>query len=359
MPKLDRYLSSEIARSVLAAMVVLSIVSLSGVFADLLGEMARGKVPPALLMSQLGLRLIRYLPLILPLALLLGYMMALGRLYRESEMYALAAVGVGSRRLLRPVLMVALPAAALIAVSSVWLGPWADGKAQVMVVEANKNLLVAGLEPGRFTLMANGGVAYTGNMSSDGTKLSRVFVYRERGDRMDVATARSGELYRDEGARVLALMEGFRVEGPLAGTGLDYRLMRYARNEMQLPGPDDKRPSDDPAFKPFGELLGDPSPAANAQIHWRIAPPLLALAFVLIAVPLSRSSPRQARYGSMLMAFLAYLVGIFMMLLGTQWLADGTLPPAAGLWWLLLPMLALGVWLYLRDGRIAKPWWRR
>ncbi|MDQ3160896.1 MAG: LPS export ABC transporter permease LptF [Pseudomonadota bacterium] len=359
MPKLDRYLSSEIARSVLAAMVVLSIVSLSGVFADLLGEMARGKVPPTLLMSQLGLRLVRYLPLILPLALLLGYMLALGRLYRESEMYALAAVGVGARRLLRPVMMVALPAIALIAVSSVWLGPWADGKAQLMVAEANKNLLVAGLQPGRFTVMSNGGVAYTGTMSSDGTKLSRVFVYRERGDRMDVATARSGELYRDQGARVLALMEGFRVEGPLAGKGLDYRLMRYARNEMQLPGPDDKRASDDPAFKPFGELLGDRSPAGNAQLHWRIAPPLLALAFVLIAVPLARSSPRQARYGSMLLAFLAYMVGVFMMLLGTQWLADGTLPPAAGLWWLLLPMLALGAWLYMRDGRIAKAWWRR
>ena len=42
-------------------------------------------------------------------------------------------------------------------------------------------------------MLANGGVAYTGTMSSDGTELGRVFVYRERGDRMDVATARSGE----------------------------------------------------------------------------------------------------------------------------------------------------------------------
>lgn len=359
MPKLDRYLSSEIARSVLAALVVLTMVSLSGVFADLLGEMAGGKVPPTLLISQLGLRLIRYLPLILPLALLLGYLMALGRLYRDSEMYVLAAVGIGPRRLLRPVLTVALPAVAIIALSSVWLGPWADGKARDMVADANKNLLVAGLQPGRFTLLSNGGVAYTGTMSSDGTQLSRVFVYRERGERMDVATARSGELYRDQGARILALKDGFRVEGPLAGKKLDYRLMRYVRNEMQLPGPEDVRPSDDPAFKPFSHLLVDPSPAAKAQLHWRIAPPLLAFAFVLLAVPLSRSSPRQARYGSMLLAFLAYLVGVFMMVLGTQWLADGALPLAAGLWWLLLPMLALGVWLYLRDGRVAKPWWRR
>lgn len=359
MPKLDRYLSQEIARSVFAALVVLGMVSLGGVFADLLGEMASGKVPPPLLLSQLGLRLVGYLPLILPLALLLGYLLALGRLYRDSEMHVLSAVGVGPRRLLRPVLLVALPVLAVIAIGSLWLGPWANGVARGMVAEANKNLLVAGLEPGRFTPLSNGGVAYAGAISSDGKRLGRVFVYRERGERMDVATARNGVMYRDQGARVLALEEGFRVEGPTAGEGLDYRLMRYARNEMLLPVPDDERPADDPAFKPTLQLLGDPSRAANAQLHWRIAPPLLALAFVLLAVPLSRSSPRQARYGSMLLAFLAYLVGIFLMILGTQWLAEGRLPAAAGLWWLLLPMLALGAWLYARDGRVAKPRWAK
>ena len=359
MPKLDRYLSSEFARAVFAALVVLGMVSLGGLFADLLGEMARGKVPPPLLLSQLGLRLVRYLPLILPLALLLGFMLALGRLYRDSEMHVLAAAGIGPRRLLKPVLLVALPVVAVIALSSLWLGPWADRVARAMVAEANKNLLVAGLEPGRFTPMANGGVAYAGSMSSDGKRLGRVFVYREKGERMDVATARAGQLYRDEGARVLALEDGFRVEGPLSGEALDYRLMRYKRNEMGLPAASDERPGDAPAFKSTVDLLGDPSRGAAAELHWRIAPPLLAFAFVLLAVPLSRSSPRQARYGAMLLAFLAYLVGIFLMLLGTQWLANGTLPMFAGLWWLVLPMLALGGWLYARDGRVARRWWSR
>ena len=359
MPKLDRYLSSELTRSVFAALVVLGMVSLGGLLGDLVGEVAGGKVPAALLLSQLGLRLVRYLPLILPLALLLGFMLALGRLYRDSEMFVLAAAGIGPRRLLKPVLLVALPVVAVIALSSLWLGPWADRVARAMVAEANKNLLVAGLEPGRFTVLANGGVAYADAMSADGTHLDRVFVYRERGERMDVATARAGQLYRDEGARVLALEDGFRVEGPLSGEALDYRLMRYKRNEMGLPAASDERPSDAPAFKPTIDLLGDPSRGAAAELHWRIAPPLLAFAFVLLAVPLSRSSPRQARYGAMLLAFLAYLVGIFLMLLGTQWLANGTLPMFAGLWWLVLPMLALGGWLYARDGRVARRWWSR
>src|SRR3546814_13461079 len=62
-------------------------------------------------------------------------------------------------------------------------------------------------------------------------------------------------------------------------------------------------------------LLRDPRREATAQVHARIAPPLLALAFALLAVPLARSSPRQTRFGSVVIGFLTYLVGMDMMLL--------------------------------------------
>src|SRR4249919_644790 len=83
------------------------------------------------------------------------------------------------------------------------------------------------------------------------------------------------------------------------------------------------------------------------QIHYRLAPPLLALAFALLAVPLARSPPRQPRYGRILMGFLAYLVGMNLMILGTDWLGSGKLPMTAGLWWLVLPLLAAALWMYL------------
>ena len=43
------------------------------------------------MLSQLGLQLLNYLPLILPLALMLGLLLAVGRLYRDSEMPVLTA----------------------------------------------------------------------------------------------------------------------------------------------------------------------------------------------------------------------------------------------------------------------------
>ena len=355
MPKLDRYLSREFAQSVFAALIVLGMVSMGGLVADLLSEIARGKVPASLLLSQLGLRLVDFLPILLPLSLMLGLLLALGRLYRDSEMPVLAAVGVGPRRLLKPVLIVVLPVLAMVALCSLWLGPWANRLSEEMVQQANKNLLVSGLEPGRFTSLPGGGVVYVGSMSNDGTHFSRLFVHKQDGERLDVTTAKSGSMFLDgERARYLRLEDGFRVEGP-AGAGRDFRLMRYVRNELRLPDRSEDRSDDDPMLLPTTALFGDGRPEAQAQLHRRITPMLLALAFALLAVPLARSSPRQARHGRLLMAFLAYLVGMNLMYLGTQWLAEGKVPALAGLWWLSLPMLALAAWLYFRDGQVSRP----
>ncbi|MFC0676905.1 LPS export ABC transporter permease LptF [Lysobacter korlensis] len=354
MPKLDRYLLSEFAQSTFAALVVLLVVSLGGVFTDVLADITRGRVPAGMMFSQLGLVLLNWLPIILPLALMIGLMLAVGRLYRDSEMPVIASIGAGPARLLRPLLWVVVPVIALVAASSLWLGPWAEAVSKRMISEANRNMLASGLEPGRFTSLSNGGVAFVGGMSADGSRFDRVFIYRQRGDRIDVVTSNEGELQVDDsGRRYLQLINGFEVEGPVDG-GLDFRLMRYRRNEVQLPAGESRFDPTDPELMTTPALLDDPRPEAQAQLHRRIAPPLLALAFALMAVPLARSTPRQARYGRVLMGFLAYLVATNLMLMGTRWIEDGKTPSALGLWWLVVPLLAFALWLYFGDGRLRR-----
>jgi len=354
MPKLDRYLFREFTQSFLATLIVLMVVSLGGVMVDLLGNIADGRLPATLLVSQLGLQLLNYLAIILPLALMLGLLLAFARLYRDSEMPVLSSIGIGPRRLLRPLLMLVVPIVMVVGTLSLWLGPWADRTSERMIEHANRSLVVAGLDAGKFTVLPNGSVIYVGGISADGTRLQRVFVQRQDEGRVDVVTASSGEMFF-EGSRdrYMRLTDGFRVEGPL-DRGMDYNLMRYASNEFALPDRADVREETDPELIPTLDLLDDPRPDANAQLHSRIAPPLLALAFALLTLPLARSSPRQARYGRIMLGFLAYLVGTNLMFLGTQALADGTLPAPLGLWWLTLPLLALAIWLYLSDGRMRR-----
>ncbi len=356
MLKLDRYLLSELAQSTIATLVVLLIVSVGGVITDVLKDIASGRLPAGLMLNQLGLVLLSWLPLILPLALMLGMMLGVGRLYRDSEMPVIAAMGVGPARMLRPVMALVLPVVAVVALCSLWLGPTAERISRQMINEANRNLVISGLSPGSFTeIPGGGGVVYVGAMSGDGTEFQRIFIYRQKEGRLDVTTANNGKLSVDDsGERYLTLDNGFQVEGPV-DDGVDYRLMRYASNEVRLPAGKERFDPNDPKVMSTGELLGDPRRAAIAQLHGRLAPPLLTLAFALLAVPLARSTPRQARFGGAMMGFFAYLIGMNLMQVGQGWLATGRIPAALGLWWLVLPLLAAGAWLYMNDGSIRRP----
>ena len=170
MPKLDRYLFREFTQSFLATLIILLMVSVGGVMADLLGDVADGKVPARLLLSQLGLQFLNYMPYIIPLALMLGLLLAFARLYRDSEMAVLTAAGIGPRRLLRPLLMLVVPVVVIVGLCSLWLGPWADRTSETMIVEANRSVAMAGLESGKFTnLPNNGGVVYLSSVSADGS----------------------------------------------------------------------------------------------------------------------------------------------------------------------------------------------
>lgn len=356
MLKFDRYLLSEFVQATFATTLVLLMVAFGAVFADVLRDIAEGRVPAEMLLPQLGLLFLNWLPIILPLALMLGLMLAMGRLYRDSEMPVIQSIGIGPRRLLRPVLALVVPVVLVVAACSLWLAPWAGRVAKQMVNAASRNLLVSGLEAGRFTPIANGGVVFVGRISGDGTRFERVFIYRQKNDRLDVTTSNSGHLDIDEkGHRFLVLEDGFEVEGPRAGDGRDYRLMRYRRNEAQMPAASQRYDADDPRMLSTLQLLADPRRQAKAELHSRMAPPLLTLAFALLAIPLARSSPREGRLGRIVLGFLVYLVSTMLMLTGTTWLAKGKVAAAWGLWWLVIPLLVASVWMYMADGRVRRP----
>jgi lipopolysaccharide export system permease protein len=351
----DRYLLREFALSVAAATVVLLFVAFGGVIADLLGEIANGKVPVVLLISQVGLRSVRSLPLVLPLALFLGLMLCIGRLYRDSEMAVLASFGRGPRDAVRPLLLLTVPAVLLIAVSSLWAGPWADRTAREMVATANRSLLVAGLEAGRFRELPGGqGMLYVGALSPDGSEMQSIFVQSENRGKLDVVTAKRGVLYLDgSGGRYLRLYDGMRVEGVPGHK--DYRMMHYRRNDIRLPDQITADTQQDATTASTLRLLTNARPDARAELHWRFSAPIAAFLLALLALPLGRAEPRQPRYGRILVALGIYLNYMVLMLFGRGLLSNLKIPGWLGLWWLHLPVLALALWLLWRDGHLRAP----
>ncbi|MEO7326019.1 MAG: LPS export ABC transporter permease LptF [Dokdonella sp.] len=360
---IDRYLLREVTTSFIAATVILLLVMVGGAVADLLSKIAHGRIPADLLFTLIGLRMVDALTILMPLAVLLGVLLAYGRLWRDSEMAVLQSSGLDLGGLLRPLVLFVVPMMVLLGVVSFWLAPASDRLSQRLMQEASRSLIVAGLEPGKFVdLPGRDGQIYVGEMSADGTQFKRMFIESERADkeagktRIDVITATHGFLYHDadgEG-RYIALQDGFRVEGKLGED--DYRLMRFARNDIKLPD----SASDDNSITlkrsaPTSVLLGAPDdPVMRAELHWRLAAPLSVLVLTLLALPLSKSSPREPRYARLLVALLIWLIYYNGLLVGRSWISQGKFASGFGLWWVYAPAIAIALWLIWNGQRLKR-----
>jgi lipopolysaccharide export system permease protein len=359
----DRYLVRELLVSFLAAVAILLLVTVGATVADLLAKIARGRVAADLLLALIGLRTVDSLTLLVPLALFLGVQLAYGRLYRESEMAVFAASGLPVTGLVRPLLLLAVPMTFAMALISFWLAPAAVRQAQALQEEASRSLIVAGLEPGRFVeLPNNDGVMYVDSMNADGTKFKKMFVASERTDAeagrtsLNVITAADGELYHDaNGAeRYLGLNDGFRVEGVLGQD--NYRLMRYARNDVKLTDTEADANADSvKRSAPTTALLASNDIVQRTEFQWRLAAPLSVLVLVLLALPLAKSSPREPRYARLLIALLSWVIYYNCLAIGRSKLSQGVLDPRVGFWWVQVPTVLFALYLLWRSQRLPRP----
>lgn len=112
---LDRYIFREIATTWLGVTGVLLMILLTNQFARVLGDVAKGKLPKNAAFEVIGLSAVQYLTILVPIGLFLAVMLALGRLYRDSELPAMMACRVGPAGIYRPLLWLLLPMAAGVA----------------------------------------------------------------------------------------------------------------------------------------------------------------------------------------------------------------------------------------------------
>jgi lipopolysaccharide export system permease protein len=93
-----------------------------------------------------------------------------------------------------------------------------------------------------------------------------------------------------------------------------------------------------------------------AEFQWRMSTPLSALLLTLLAIPLSRSKPRQGRYARILAAIVIYAVYFNLLDVGRTWVESGTSP---GIWWVPMLLGLLVLVLYVPWLRFARKLPRR
>ncbi len=347
---IDRLLLSEILKTLAVIVLVIVLLLLSNVMVRYLGKAALGVLGTDVLLIVVGLEVVKALGLIIPPAFFFAVLWVLGRMYRDSEMVALSASGFGYPRLLRSVLLTALPLAALVLLLVMELLPWARGQVLELRAQQASRMDISGVRPGRFNEFSDGDVVvYTERLAEQGFRLKGVFVQDRQHGKLGLVTAENAYQTTDPatGERFVILTDGHRYEGTPGR--LDYIVGRFEEYALRIPTFDSTTLRLSHSAKPWQELVGSDDPKDAAELQYRFSAPLALLAFGLLAVPLARSPPRSGVYGRLIFAVLLYFTFLNMQHVAENWLEDGVIPAWLGMWWLPVLMAMVAGLILLFD----------
>jgi lipopolysaccharide export system permease protein len=345
-----RYLVKEVFTTLMGVMVVLLLIALSAQLVGLFSQVTSGALNVDTVMLVFGLKTITILVFIIPLSLFLAILLAFGRLYRESEMVAIAACGTGPAYVLRSVLGLALIVAVIQAVLSMQLAPWAEAQIQRLSVAAQNSTDIQGIIAGRFKEMSEGvGVVYVEELNDSKDRMQNVFVEQQRDQGQSIVSASSGYQYLDKknGDRFMVLQDGYRYEGE---PGKDnYTVIQFEKHGIRIRKKEAKVIHRRNYTIATTELWRDSKPSYIAELQWRISSVLMCLVLAVLAVPLSVSSHRRSNYGKLAVAIALYVVFTNLLTVSRDMVHKEQISPYLGLWWVHLVMIALAVALLLRQ----------
>ena len=318
-----------------------------------LARAAELQYPQAVVLGLIGLGAAQtFSTLLPPLGLLLGIVLALGRLYHDSEMVAAQACGLNARRSYAAMLALALPVAALSAWFSLQLAPQAAAGEARLRQQALQEGLKVPLEAGQFRSL-NGGrtVVYARSVDQSGD-LRDVFIKRSRGDLVETTVAQRARrvIAADGTSQSIELFDGERLEG-IPGTQR-YSLLRFPEATIPLITDTTLAANLRIDQRPTMQLLGSADRKVDAELQWRLSLPVMSLVVATFAMPLGRLRPRQGRYSRVGLAVLLFASYSALSFAARSWLERGLVPAGLGMWWVH------GLFLLLALAWILLPRWR-
>ncbi|MEL6869872.1 MAG: LPS export ABC transporter permease LptF [Pseudomonadota bacterium] len=348
---LDRYILREMWQTWLSVSLVLLLILLSNQVARVLGDAAKDKVAKDAVFSVIGLTALQYLTIIIPFGLFLAVMLSLARLYSDSELPAMLACRIGPGGILRPLAWLAVPLAMFVAWLALFVAPNSLRQIELIGAQTQRQMDLGALEAGRFVAVGDTGeVIFAEQVDASGA-LRNVFLQRRDGATVEVVLAREGRQRQSDDAdtRFIVLTDGRRYLGVPGQT--DFQIIEFREYGVPYALPSAELPELEPEAMRSAALMQDPDPLAVAELQWRFSIPLATLVLALLAVPLSKTQPRQGRYGKLAVGILVFIIYFNLLGAAKVWVERGDLPASIGIWCVHFVMVVAALFMMgLQNG---------
>lgn len=368
MGLLTRTVFLEILSGAVLGTVLFTFVLFLQRVSRLFEQLVRGSATPETVFSLFALLLPPVLTFTIPVGVLVGTLIALSRMSSDTEVTAMRASGVPSRRLLAPVMAVGFLGFALTACASLWLTPLSIRQTYKLLNRIAAAQLTAEIQPRVFEEQFPNAILYVGDViAGPVVRWRNVFL-------ADLSPAEKRQRTAGEPG-----------EGPRITIASDaIAVPDVARNQIQLSLTNGsthetgKLPAQyyTTSFPTLQQLLtaaarGEQGPRisfitwdtgplwraadgnveAAIELHQRLALPPACLLLALIGLPMGVSSRKSGKSGAFVitvaLGFLYYMSHLSLVGLARQ----STLHPRIALWIPNTILLLLGIVLLLRMER--------
>jgi len=319
---------------------------------------------------KVGLLLLRSLPnivvLTIPMGLLFGILVAMGRLAADSELTAIRAAGVSLMQLYRPILRLAVLMTLVTGVIYLFILPRANSAVQLQFLEISARSPTKQVQARQFFEGWEGKILYVFDAPTDENRWYGVFLAEDLPTGVTkVTTARSGELQLDiEKDRLLLVLDQpvtheVDLENPTRYNAISYESSSQVLEDGFTANQREKFGfSKDSRSMTINELLARRERARNAprlrrtasaELHKRFAIPAVCLVFSLLALPLAASVGRSAGRSSGFAMSVGIIILYWVMLAnGEEAAVTGRWPVAVAIWFPNVVLALGGVFLVWR-----------
>lgn len=357
MKKIDQY----IIREIISPLVVVSII-FSGLFicfsgAQLLADATSESIDAMLIIKLILMKTLIAQDVLIPISLYAAIIIALGRLHRDQEIIVMAASGISETSIIWAVMAAVIPVAAIIGIFSILIRPWAYTHVYITDAYIYGDANFDKYQAGRFYGDKDKGrVIYLKNKNSETGDMDAVFMYTHGTGSSDLILSKSGKQVTKAGSDFseLQLYNGYMYR--INYEGKKDSIIRFSKF-VYTPGSGSKigykRKMED-----FYTLRNSNNPEDIAELQWRLSRPLAAIILGLLAIPLSRTSLRQARSEKVLIAAILFAIYYNMTGLAQSWVEQGLIGEYPGVWWLHGVAVLAVTWFLIPDFVKKRAWSR-
>ncbi|MFZ1030762.1 MAG: LPS export ABC transporter permease LptF, partial [Candidatus Acidiferrales bacterium] len=356
MRLLDKYIGREVGSHAALGLAVFTFVFFVPQLVRLMDLIVRHSGGIGMVLLIFLCSLIPVLAFTIPMAVLVGVLIGLGRLSADSEIVALHASGISLRRLLRPIGIVAAACGLGTLILTFWLSPLSVRTLRGLEARLIASQAPYAIQPRVFDERFPHLVLYVQDVEAAATRWRGVFL-------ASTGPAGTTDVTIAEGAQVVAGADNSQIELHL-GSGSTheydphdprrYNVTTFGESEIPVElsnpvtGPKTVALSD--AERSVSELLAERGPNwrdARVEFQRRIAFPAACVVFALLGVPIGVRPRRGGRAAGLILTLVLIGGYYFLFVTGAHMAQQGSIAPWAGIWAANIGAILLGL-VFLR-----------